>query len=143
MSKQRAKLAVGNWKMHGRPAENAALLQAVAHGAGQLPADVPVGVCAPSPYLAQTQSLLEGICVVWGVQDVPAFTYGAHTGEVAAPMVVELAASLATVGHSERLAHHRVRAELVAAQSQRFLYAVLPLTVCACKPPSLRQPTQT
>ena len=46
--------------MHGRLAENVALLQAVAQGAGELPADVRVGVCVPSPYLAQTQSLLEG-----------------------------------------------------------------------------------
>ncbi|MBL6010819.1 triose-phosphate isomerase, partial [Bacillus halotolerans] len=60
MSKQRAKLVVGNWKMHGRLAGNATLLQAVAQGAGELPADVRVGVCVPCPYLTQTQSLLEG-----------------------------------------------------------------------------------
>ncbi|OAJ51796.1 triose-phosphate isomerase [Paraburkholderia ginsengiterrae] len=130
MSKQRAKLVVGNWKMHGRLAENAALLQAVAQGAGELPADVRVGVCVPSPYLAQTQSLLEGSCVVWGVQDVSAFTHGAYTGEVAAPMVVEFGATLAIVGHSERRAYHRESAELVAVKTQRALEAGLTPIVC-------------
>ena len=130
MSKQRAKLVVGNWKMHGRLAENAALLQAVAQGAGELPADVRVGVCVPSPYLAQSQSLLEGSQVVWGVQDVSAFTHGAYTGEVAAPMVVEFGATLAIVGHSERRAYHRESAELVAVKTQRALEAGLTPIVC-------------
>jgi triosephosphate isomerase len=131
MSKQqRAKLVVGNWKMHGRLAANAPLLQAVSQGAGELPADVRVGVCVPSLYLAQTQSLLEGGRVVWGVQDVSAFTHGAYTGEVAAPMVVDFGATLAIVGHSERRAYHRESAELVAVKTQRALEAGLTPIVC-------------
>jgi triosephosphate isomerase len=130
MSKQRAKLVVGNWKMHGRLAENAALLQAVAQGAGELLADVRVGVCVPCPYLAQTQSLLEGSRVVWGVQDVSAFTQGAYTGEVAAQMVIDFGATLAIVGHSERRAYHRESAELVAVKTQRALEAGLTPIVC-------------
>lgn len=116
--------------MHGRLAENAALLQAVAQGAAGLPAEVGVGVCVPSPYLAQTQSLLEGGRVLWGVQDVSAFTHGAYTGEVAAPMVVDFGASLSIVGHSERRAYHRESAELVAVKTQRALEAGLTPVVC-------------
>ncbi|RDK01358.1 triose-phosphate isomerase [Paraburkholderia lacunae] len=130
MSKQRAKLVVGNWKMHGRLADNAALLQAVVQGADELPADVRVGVCVPCPYLAQTQALLEGSRVVWGVQDVSAFTHGAYTGEVAAQMVVDFGAALAIVGHSERRAYHRESAELVAVKAQRALEAGLTPIVC-------------
>ena len=130
MSKQRAKLVVGNWKMHGRLAENAVLLRAVAQGADALPDDVRVGVCVPSPYLAQAQALLEGSRVVWGVQDVSAFTQGAYTGEVAAPMAVDFGASLAIVGHSERRAYHRESAELVAVKTQRALEAGLTPIVC-------------
>ncbi|CAH2791170.1 MAG: Triosephosphate isomerase (EC [uncultured Paraburkholderia sp.] len=130
MPKQRAKLVVGNWKMHGRLAENATLLQAVAQGAGELPADVRVGVCVPSPYLAQTQASLEGSRVVWGSQDVSAFTHGAYTGEVAAPMVADFGATLAIVGHSERRAYHRESAELVAVKTQRALEAGLTPIVC-------------
>lgn len=130
MSKQRAKLVVGNWKMHGRLATNAALLQAVAQGADELPVDVGVGVCVPCPYLAQAQSLLEGSRVVWGAQDVSAFTHGAYTGEVAAPMVVDFGATFAIVGHSERRAYHRESAELVAVKALRALEAGLRPIVC-------------
>ena len=130
MSKQRAKLVVGNWKMHGRLAGNTALLQAVAQGAGALPDDVRVGVCVPCPYLAQAQALLDGSRVVWGVQDVSAYTEGAYTGEVAAPMAVDFGASLAIVGHSERRAYHRESAELVAVKTQRVLEAGLTPIVC-------------
>ena len=130
MSTQRAKLVVGNWKMHGRLAENAGLLQAVAKGAGELPVAVRVGVCVPSPYLAQAQSLLEGSRVVWGVQDVSAFTHGAYTGEVAAQMVTDFGATFAIVGHSERRAYHRESAELVAVKTQRALEAGLTPIVC-------------
>jgi len=116
--------------MHGRLAENAALLQAVAKGAGELPADVRVGVCVPTPYLAQAQSLLEGSRVIWGVQDVSAFTQGAYTGEVSAQMVTDFDATFAIVGHSERRAYHRESAELVAVKTQRALEAGLTPIVC-------------
>ncbi|MBB5426141.1 triosephosphate isomerase [Paraburkholderia sp. JPY158] len=129
-NQQRAKLVVGNWKMHGRLAANAALLRAVVQGANELPADVRVGVCVPSLYLAQTQSLLEGTLVVWGVQDVSAFTHGAYTGEVAAPMVTDFGATFAIVGHSERRAYHRESSELVAVKAQRVLDAGLTPIVC-------------
>ncbi|WP_429281972.1 triose-phosphate isomerase [Paraburkholderia sp. GAS41] len=130
MAKQRAKLVVGNWKMHGRLAENVLLLKAVAQGADALPENVRVGVCVPCPYLAQAQALLEGGRVAWGVQDVSAYTEGAYTGEVAAPMTVDFGASLAIVGHSERRAYHRESAELVAVKAQRVLEAGLAPIVC-------------
>jgi len=130
MSKQRAKLVVGNWKMHGRLADNAVLLRAVAQGVAELPENVQVGVCVPYPYLAQAQSLLEGGRVVWGAQDVSAHAQGAYTGEVAAPMIVEFGASLAIVGHSERRAYHCESAELVAVKTQRALEAGLTPIVC-------------
>ncbi|CAM2192261.1 Triosephosphate isomerase [Paraburkholderia kururiensis] len=130
MSKQRAKLVVGNWKMHGRLEANATLLQAIAKRAAALPADVRVGVCVPFPYLAQVQSLLEGSRVAWGVQDVSANAQGAYTGEVAAEMAREFGASFAIVGHSERRAYHYESAELVAVKTQRALEAGLTPIVC-------------
>ena len=46
-----ATLVIGNWKMHGKLAENAARLRAVA--AGTRGAAAKVAVCVPFPYLAQ------------------------------------------------------------------------------------------
>jgi triosephosphate isomerase (TIM) len=130
MATQRAKLVVGNWKMHGRLAENGALLQAVSQGAGGLPEHVSVGVCVPCPYLAQAQSLLNGSRVAWGVQDVSAHPQGAFTGEVAASMAAEFGAVYAIVGHSERRAYHLESAGLVATKTQRALEAGLTPIVC-------------
>ncbi|MFM0023962.1 triose-phosphate isomerase [Paraburkholderia azotifigens] len=130
MAKQRAKLVVGNWKMHGRLADNRVLLQAVSRGAEDLPGDVRIGVCVPCPYLAQAQTLLESGRVAWGVQDISAHTQGAFTGEVAAEMAAEFGASYAIVGHSERRAYHRESPEVVGVKTQRALEAGLTPIVC-------------
>ncbi|MEX3957157.1 triose-phosphate isomerase [Trinickia sp. EG282A] len=126
---QRAKWVVGNWKMHGRLADNEALLRALASGAGAC-SDIRAGVCVPTPYLAQVEAALSGTPFAWGVQDVSAHTHGAYTGEVAAEMALEFGATLAIVGHSERRAYHGEHSELVAAKSQRALQAGLTPIVC-------------
>jgi triosephosphate isomerase (TIM) len=129
MSKRRAKWVVGNWKMHGRLAENEALLQALVDSAGTF-ADVRAAVCVPTPYLFQVDSFLRGTAVAWGVQDISAYSHGAYTGEVAAEMALEFGATLAIVGHSERRAYHGETSELVAAKTQRALQAGLTPIVC-------------
>ncbi len=126
---QRAKWVVGNWKMHGRLADNEVLLQALAKDVGAF-ADVRVGVCVPAPYLAQVEATLRDTPLVWGVQDVSAYTHGAYTGEIAAEMALEFGATLAIVGHSERRAYHGETSELVAAKAQRALQAGLTPIVC-------------
>ncbi|MEA3124723.1 MAG: triosephosphate isomerase [Caballeronia sp.] len=127
---KRAKLVVGNWKMHGRLAENAVLMQAVAAGAATLQNGVRAAVCVPMPYLAQAQALLGGSVVAWGVQDVSAHKQGAYTGEVAASMAADFDATFAIVGHSERRAYHGERSDLVAVKAQRALEAGLTPIVC-------------
>ena len=130
MAEQRVKWVIGNWKMHGRLAENAALLQAVGEGAGALADVVRIGVCVPTPYLAQAQAMLSGRPLAWGVQDVSTYTHGAYTGEVAAEMACEFGATLAIVGHSERRAYHAESSDLVAAKTRRALEAGLTPIVC-------------
>ncbi|SAK62548.1 triosephosphate isomerase [Caballeronia hypogeia] len=121
---------VGNWKMHGRIHDNATLLIEVAAGASALQKSVHVGVCVPCPYLAQSQALLSGSVVKWGIQDVSAHTGGAYTGEVAAEMAADFGVTYAIVGHSERRAYHRESPELVATKAQRALEAGLTPIVC-------------
>lgn len=129
-AEQRVKWVIGNWKMHGRLGENAALLQAIAEGADAIAESVRIGVCVPTPYLAQVQSLLTGRPVAWGVQDISTNTHGAYTGEVAAEMACEFGATLAIVGHSERRAYHAESSDLVAAKARRALEAGLTPVVC-------------
>jgi triosephosphate isomerase len=130
MTRQSSKVVVGNWKMHGRLAENAALLAAVANGAATLSVQVGMGVCVPYPYLAQAEATLQGSRVMWGAQDISAFTHGAYTGEVSAGMAAEFGASLAIVGHSERRTHHGERPEVVGAKAAQALQAGLRPVVC-------------
>jgi triosephosphate isomerase (TIM) len=126
----RQKRVIGNWKMHGRLAGNASLLQGITQGLQSVPAHVAVAVCVPFPYLAQAQSQLQGGRVAWGAQDVSAHESGAYTGEVAGEMLLEFGAIYALVGHSERRAYHGESDAAVAAKAQRALAAGLTPVVC-------------
>ncbi|KAG1167214.1 hypothetical protein G6F35_017802 [Rhizopus arrhizus] len=63
----RARLVLGNWKMHGNLAENAALLTELR--AADAASHCDIGICVPFPYLAQAGSALTGSSVSWGAQD--------------------------------------------------------------------------
>jgi triosephosphate isomerase (TIM) len=99
----RDRFVIGNWKLNGSLAGNAALLAAVRAGVVAKPGKN-CGVCVSAPYLAQAQALLAGSAVGWGSQDVSRFAVGAYTGEVSATMVTEFGGRYAIVGHSERRA---------------------------------------
>lgn len=114
----RAKLVIGNWKMHGSLSGNVQLLTALRGYAGQ----TELAVCVPFPYLAQASQVLEGTMVGWGAQDVSAQASGAYTGEVAASMLADFGSRWVLVGHSERRTHHgetdaQVAAKVLAAQA--------------------------
>jgi triosephosphate isomerase (TIM) len=126
----RQKRVIGNWKMHGRSATNAELLQGIVQGVAEVSASTSVGVCVPFPYLAQAQATLQGGRVAWGAQDLSAHESGAYTGEVAAPMLVEFGASYVLVGHSERRAYHHESDSLVALKAERALAHGLTPVVC-------------
>jgi len=112
----RATLVVGNWKMNGGLASNAALLSSLS--AGWKPrADREMAVCVPFPYLAQARERLEGGPIAWGSQDVSEHASGAYTGEVAAAMIAEFGARYALAGHSERRQYHGEGDAKVAAKS--------------------------
>lgn len=116
----RRKLVVGNWKMHGSLAENAALLAGVAAGAKGL--NCGLAVCVPFPYLAQAQLALSGTPVQFGAQNLSEHAKGAYTGEVSASMLKDFACTYVIIGHSERRSLYgesdaMVAAKFVAAQA--------------------------
>ena len=139
----RAMQVIGNWKMHGRLTDNAALLAAVAGGAEALHPAVGVGVCVPFPYLAQAQAALNATRVVWGAQDLSAHERGAFTGEVAASMLADFGARCVLVGHSERRQYHGESDAQVAAKARRALEAGLAPVVCVGETLAQRQAAQT
>lgn len=135
----RQKLVIGNWKMHGSLAANAALLDAIK----ATPANAKLAVCVPFPYLAQCQSLLAGSQVTWGAQDVSAEVRGAFTGEVAAPMLAEFGCAYVLVGHSERRTYHGETDAVVAAKALRALEAGIVPVVCVGETLAEREAGQT
>jgi triosephosphate isomerase (TIM) len=124
---KRSRWVIGNWKMNGSLAANAALLEAItAHKR----ASGNVGVCVPAPYLNQAQRLLSGGNVRLGAQDVSAHASGAYTGQVSASMLREFATTLVLVGHSERRQYNHENDELVAAKASAAFAAGLTPVIC-------------
>ena len=125
----RGKLVVGNWKMNGGLAANAALLGEIAAGWTNTPGRE-LAVCVPYPYLMQAQAALSSTSVSWGAQDVSEHPSGAFTGEVSAGMLVEFGCRYAIVGHSERRQYFGDSDGVVAAKAKAALSKGIIPIVC-------------
>jgi len=101
---QRKPLIAGNWKMHKTLAETVAFVRDLR--ARALPLDaVDALICPPYTALAAAHEALAGSGVALGAQNVCWAEQGAFTGEISAPMLVELGVSWVVIGHSERRAY--------------------------------------
>jgi triosephosphate isomerase (TIM) len=100
----RTPLIAGNWKMHKTVAEAeafvASLLPRVSTADG-----VDVGVCVPFTDLQAVVDSTRGSRVEVYAQNMHQAPSGAFTGEVSAPMLVELDVHGVVLGHSERRQH--------------------------------------
>ncbi len=96
-------LVAGNWKLNGSKASIQNLVTAIVAGAESL-TEVYSAVCAHYVYLPLTAELLSHSAVALGAQDVSEQDSGAFTGEVSAPMLLEIGCKYVIVGHSERRA---------------------------------------
>jgi triosephosphate isomerase (TIM) len=125
----RRPFVAGNWKMHKtgvEAREHIARLRALL-GDGALPADV--AVCAPFTALEAAVRAASGSPVGVYAQAVHEAASGAHTGEIAASMIVAAGADGTLVGHSERRAAGETDAQ-VAARVRAGLDAGLSVIVC-------------
>ncbi|HJV72976.1 MAG TPA: triose-phosphate isomerase [Noviherbaspirillum sp.] len=137
----RRKLIAGNWKMNGSLAANAALLDGLKSELGQVGCSV--AVCAPAPYFAQCQSILNGTVILWGGQDISEHESGAYTGEVSVSMLKDFGCSYVIVGHSERRSYHGESDELVAKKTLRALKSGITPIVCVGETLAERESGQT
>lgn len=138
----RKRLVIGNWKMNGSLARNAAILADLRAGVSGV-AQCDLAVCVPFPYLAQTQVALEGSALSWGAQDVSAQQQGAYTGDVSAAMLTDFACRWVLVGHSERRALHAETDQLVADKARAALDAGLTPVICVGETLTEHQADQT
>src|SRR5262245_40838810 len=125
----RTPLIAGNWKMNGLMREGLALSKAVAAGSAQLPG-IDLVICPPATLPAAVRPALAGSRVALGAQDCHPAPSGAHTGDVAAPMLAELGCRWVIVGHSERRANHGENDALVRAKAKAAHAAGLGAIVC-------------
>ncbi|MEO0034686.1 MAG: hypothetical protein RLZZ501_709, partial [Pseudomonadota bacterium] len=124
-------LIAGNWKMNGLLADSVALGRDLAArwAAGPRP-DRDLLICPPFPLIAPVAAALAKSEIEIGAQDCHPAPSGAHTGDVAAPLLADLGCSAVILGHSERRADHGESDALVKAKAEAALSAGLTAIVC-------------
>ena len=115
----RRRLVVANWKMHKTIAQAEAFVDAFVRL--YHPRDeVEIVIAPPFTALAFMGAKLRGLPIALGAQTMHWAPEGPYTGEIAAPMLVELGAQYVILGHSERRAYcgetdHSVNLKVIAA----------------------------
>jgi len=118
-----------NWKMNKTVREaqeyTAALLPRAADAEG-----VDVAVFAPFTCLSEVARMAEDSAVIAGAQNFYYEDSGAYTGEISAPMLLDVRAGAVIVGHSERRELFGETDEMVARKTAKAVEAGLLPVVC-------------
>lgn len=123
-------LIAGNWKMFKGAHEARAFTTRMRHLPERAPG-VEIVVCPPFVSLeAAIQGLGSESAVRVYAQNVHWELEGAYTGEVSAPMLLELGVKGAIVGHSERRQHFGESDETVGRRAEAALEAGLAVIAC-------------
>lgn len=126
----RRKLVAGNWKMHGRRAANAALVQSICAREAEYQG-IDLWLAVPAVYLDQVAGLIAGSSALrLAAQNVAAEEDGACTGEISAGMLVDAACVAVIIGHSERRSRYGESDAVVAEKFGRALAAGLTPVLC-------------
>ena len=135
-------LIAGNWKMYKGQAETAEFCIDLKRALVDLE-PVEMAVCPPFPSLAVAVQILAGTDIAVAAQNVHWATEGAFTGEVSAPMLRELGAYGAIVGHSERRQLFGETDEGVGKRTRAALNAGLSVIACVGETEEERESGQT
>ncbi|MBI3990422.1 MAG: triose-phosphate isomerase [candidate division NC10 bacterium] len=100
----RIPLIVGNWKMFKTTRETVGLVAALVKRLKDMD-DVEVAICPPFTALQAAAAAIGGSKIALGAQDLYWEEEGAYTGEVSAPMLLDVGCRYVIVGHSERRRH--------------------------------------
>ncbi|MDB5350048.1 MAG: triosephosphate isomerase [Planctomycetota bacterium] len=92
----------GNWKMNPTTRDDAVKLALEVKAGVGAEVSPRVAVCPPAIFLAAIDEALAGSPIGLGGQNMHAKTDGAYTGEISAPMLVDVGCTHVILGHSER-----------------------------------------
>ncbi|MBJ6373531.1 triose-phosphate isomerase [Sedimentitalea arenosa] len=123
----RRKIAAGNWKMNGTGADIAMLTHLAQRHSDP---SVDILICPPATLIERAARAVEGSSIRIGGQDCHAAESGAHTGDIAAPMLRDAGAGAVIVGHSERRHDHRETDGIVRAKAEAALTSGLATIIC-------------
>lgn len=124
-------LIAGNWKMNMTKSDGVDLARDLGMRYAEM--DDPwfdMLVCPPATLIDSVSQVLAGSGVAIGGQDCHAADKGAHTGDIAAPMLADLGCSHVIVGHSERREQHHEIDLLVAEKAKAAHRARLVAIIC-------------
>jgi triosephosphate isomerase (TIM) len=125
----RRPMMAANWKM------NKTVREAEEYTAGLLPRaadfdEVDVAVFAPFTCLHEVARMSEDTPIIAGAQNFYFEDSGAYTGEISAPMLLDVGAEAVIVGHSERRETFGETDDMVAKKTKRAVEAALLPVVC-------------
>jgi triosephosphate isomerase len=98
-------IVAGNWKMHKTVAETDAFFDRFLALVPTLPPEVEIVVAPPFTAIGQASKRIAGTAVGLGAQTMHWELEGPFTGEISAPMLLELGVGYVILGHSERRAY--------------------------------------
>jgi triosephosphate isomerase len=98
-------IVAGNWKMHKTVAQTRAYFETFQALAAAFPPEIEVVIAPPFTALTAASEAIAGIGLRLGAQTMHWRLEGPYTGEISAPMLLELGVSYVILGHSERRAY--------------------------------------
>jgi triosephosphate isomerase len=130
-----------NWKMHKTAAEAAEFVDALLPRIAATQSDVVI--CAPFTALTPVVERRYGTAVKVAAQNMHEEDTGAFTGEVSAPMLVELDVEAVVLGHSERRQYFNETDEALARKVAAALAADLEPILCVGESAAARDAGET
>jgi triosephosphate isomerase len=138
---ERTPYIAANWKMHKTVAEAAAFVDALLPRIAATQNDVVI--CPPFTALTAVVERRYGTAVKVAAQNMHEQDSGAFTGEVSAPMLVELDVEAVVLGHSERRQYFDETDEALALKVPAALEAGLEPILCVGESEQARDAEQT
>src|ERR687893_676620 len=126
----RRPMMAANWKMNKTVREAQEYTAALLPRAADAEEEVDVAVCAPFTCLREVGRMVGDSAVIAGAQNIYYEDWGAFTGEVSAPMLLDVGAGAVIVGHSERREIFGETDEIVAKKTAKAVDAGILPVVC-------------